>query len=165
MSSWKRSSFLFSFSTPIRPPSQAPNSVATPHSATIHEPRDVRERAEVVEQDAADDAGEQADRGAEESVADDVERLEIVGGVDVPLLEAGLVLGDHVHEEVVDAHVVQVVGDPRGALELGRDVIQALHRFPSSIAAICGENAESGQHLSLAQPPGLWKPIGLDRAV
>ena len=88
------------------------------------------ERAEMVEQDAADDAGEQADRGAEEALADEVERLEIVGGVDVPLLEAGLVLRDHVDEEIVDPDVVQVVGDPRGAFELRRDVIETFHPYP-----------------------------------
>src|SRR6185503_3514269 len=96
----------------------------------IHEPRDVPERAELVEHDAADDAGEEPDRRAEESLADEVERLEIVAGVDVPLLEARLVLCDHVDEEIVEAHVMQVVGNSRGAVELGRDVIEALHPCP-----------------------------------
>jgi len=69
----------------------------------VHEPRDVRERPELVEHDAADDAREQADRGAEESLADEVVRLEIVARVDLPLLEARLVLRDDMDVEVVDA--------------------------------------------------------------
>ncbi len=84
----------------------------------------------MVEDDAADHAGEQADRGAEEALADEVERLEVVAGVNVPLLESGLVLRDHVDEEVVDPDVVQVVSDPRSAVELRCDVIETLHPYP-----------------------------------
>ena len=80
--------------------------------------------------DAADHAGEQADRRAEEALANEVERLEVVAGMDVPLLEAGFVLGDDVDEEIVDADVMQVVRDPHGALELRRDVIETLHPYP-----------------------------------
>src|SRR5688572_28227253 len=99
----------------------------------VDEPRDVPEGAEVVEEDAADDAREQADGRAEEALADDVERLEIVARVDVALLETGLVLRDHVDEEVVDADVVQVIGNSRGAVELGCDVIEAFHRCSPAI--------------------------------
>ena len=97
-------------------------------SATRSSPSDhVRERAEVVEEDAADDAGEEPDRRAEETLAHEVERLEVVAGVDVALREARLVLRDHVHEEVVETDVVQVVGHPRGAFQLRCDVIKAFH--------------------------------------
>ena len=114
----------------------------------VDEPGDVLERPELVEHDAADHAGEQADGGAEEALADEVERLEVVAGVDMPLLESGLVLGDHVDEKVVDPDIVQVVGDPRGAVELRCDVIETLHPYPQR------PPSESSAYRSLGGTPG-----------
>ena len=102
MSSWNRSQLLVL----LLDADQAafPGAEQRRHAAQrdVDEPRDVLEWPENVEHDAADHAGEQADRGAEEALADEVERLEVVAGVDVPLLESGLVLRDHVDEEIVD---------------------------------------------------------------
>jgi len=77
-----------------------------------HEPGDAREWSEVVQQDAADQAREQADRCADKSFADEVQRLKVIAGVNLPFLEAGLVLRDHVHEEIIDAHIVKIGGHP-----------------------------------------------------
>ena len=63
--------------------------------------------------------------------------------------EAGLRLGD---EEVVDAHVMQVVRDPRGTVEFRRDVIETLHPYPPRLPA------ESSAY----RKPG-HKPVGLSQ--
>src|SRR5688572_23195789 len=65
-------------------------------------------------------------------------------------------------EEVVDAHVVQVIGDPGGTVELGRDVVKTLHPVPpqsrpeSSVSTPC-RNAKSAAAGAFQQPAErLW---------
>ena len=150
MSSWNRASLRFSMPMPIRPPSQAPNSVATPTMREVDEGRHLdAERVEVPQRADADQAHDEADSAADDAVADDVERLEVVAGVDVLLLQAGFVARDHVDEEVRDPDLVQVVGDSVGAVERRRQIVKALHLLSPGCVVLC-----DGQRLRLVSASG-----------
>jgi len=77
--------------------------------------------------------------GADEAVADHVQRLQVVAGVDVLLFQAGLVLRDDVKEKVFQTRSMQVIGDPMRALERGREIVEAIHRFLLSRRRLVGE--------------------------
>ena len=87
------------------------------------------ERVEVLDQADADQADQETHDAANDAIADDIERLEIVAGVDVLLLQPRFVTRDDVHEEILDPDLMQVVRDPMGALQRRRQIVQALHRF------------------------------------
>ena len=85
------------------------------------------ERFEPHDETGRDHSANKAEVGADQAVPQDVGGFEIVAGVDVLALEPCLVLGDDVQKPVQHAHLVQIVRDPVGAVQVGRQVIQALH--------------------------------------
>ncbi len=85
---------------------------------------------EVIEQDHADQPDQETEHAADDAVANDIQRLEIIAGVDVLLLQPGFVTRNDVDEEVLDAGLVQVVRNDVGAVERRRQIVKALHLLP-----------------------------------
>src|SRR5439155_9572426 len=94
------------------------------------------ERLEVHQQSGADQSRDGAKGGADEPVAQDIQRLQIVAGVDMFLLQPGFVLGDDVQEEIPQSRSVQVVGYAVRALERGREIVEAIHTPSVSTLAL-----------------------------
>jgi hypothetical protein len=88
------------------------------------------ERLEQHQQAGAGQAGDATDRGADESIAQDIEGLDVVARVDVLRLEGGFVLGDDVQEKILDARRMQIIGDLVRAFERGREVVETTHYTP-----------------------------------
>src|SRR5207302_7833629 len=72
---------------------------------------------------------ESADRGTDKAVADDIQRFQVIAGVDVLMLETRFVFGDDVNEKILYPGRVQIVGHLTSAVQRRRKVIQALHHF------------------------------------
>ena len=99
MSSWKRASFLFSRADARQPAFPRAEQRRDRDQDRVHVHRHLvlgAERIEIHEERDADEAGGEAERGADEAVADDVERFEVVARMDVLLLQPRLVLTDDV---------------------------------------------------------------------
>ena len=133
MSSWKRVSFLFSLAMPVKsafPRAEQRGDADQDHVDERRHLYVVAERLEIHEQPDADQSEDEAERCADEAVADDIQGFEIVAGMDVLLLEPRLVLGDDVQVEIFDAHFMQIVRHVVCARERGREIVEAFHGLP-----------------------------------
>src|SRR5262245_53155460 len=93
--------------------------------------RDVRaEGFEVHQESSPDEPPNDPYRRADEAVADDVERFEVVAGMDVLPFQPGFVLRDNVEKEILDARSMEIIGDPMSALQRGCEVVKTTHHSP-----------------------------------
>jgi len=86
-------SFLFSLAMPVKPPSQAPNSVAAASVAKYRMLGHSDRRREQLQKHDTQQSGAQADRAADQSVANEIQGFQVVAGRDMALLEASRILG------------------------------------------------------------------------
>src|ERR1700736_5314216 len=85
---------------------------------------------EVDQQSNARQSREESQRGADESVANDVQGFEVVAGVDLVLLQPMVVAANDVQVEIPDANGVQIGRHLIGACQGGSEKVDTLHGFP-----------------------------------
>ena len=84
-----------------------------------------------------DHADYKSDECTDQTGTNDVLGLQIIAGMDVLLVEAGLVLGDNVQEKIAYACRVQIIGNLMRTLKRRRKVVNAIHHASPVTSCAC----------------------------